>query len=161
MSRRYRECSIKRPRRTREDMIAIKDATKGVLRDDHPQTVRQVFYQLVTRGVIEKTEKDYQNVVIRLLTEMRETGDVPFEWIVDSTSGIFSLATAGRCPRVGERSARSAWPAPRRRASFRCGRFRARRQRRARGIARRGRSKSRLGTSKSAPFFSDRAVSSR
>jgi hypothetical protein len=34
-------------------------------------TVRQVFYQLVVRNVIEKTEEQYQRTVIRLLTEMR------------------------------------------------------------------------------------------
>ena len=32
----------------------------GILAADHPQTVRQVFYQLVTRGIIEKTEAEYQ-----------------------------------------------------------------------------------------------------
>ena len=36
-------------------------------------TVRQVFYQLVSRGVIEKTEAQYQGTVIRLMTEMRLT----------------------------------------------------------------------------------------
>jgi hypothetical protein len=35
---------------------------------DHPQTVGQVFYQLVTRGVIENTEAEYQGTMIRLLT---------------------------------------------------------------------------------------------
>ena len=43
---------------------------------DHPQTVRQVAYQLVTRGVIEKTEGEYQRTVIRLLTEMRLDGQI-------------------------------------------------------------------------------------
>ena len=66
-------------------MIVIKEAIKEVLAEDHPQTVRQVFYQLVTRNVIEKTEKSYQNVVIRLLTDMRLSGAVRFEWIIDSS----------------------------------------------------------------------------
>ncbi len=72
-----------RPRRTRDDIVAIKDAIKEVLASDHPQTVRQVFYRLVTQDVIEKTEKDYQQVVIRLLTDMRLSGDIPFSWIID------------------------------------------------------------------------------
>ena len=84
-ARAYRACPIKRPRRTRDDIAAIKDAIKEVLADDHPQTVRQVFYRLVTRQIIEKTEKEYQQTVIRLLTEMRLSCDVPFQWIIDSS----------------------------------------------------------------------------
>ena len=48
-------------------------------------TVRQVFYQLVVRGVIEKTEDQYQGTVIRLLTEMRMAGSIRFDWIVDES----------------------------------------------------------------------------
>jgi hypothetical protein len=35
-------CSIKRPRRTKDDIDTIKAAIKEVLKEDHPQTVRQV-----------------------------------------------------------------------------------------------------------------------
>ncbi len=83
--RTYPACPIKRSRRTRDDITTIKDAIKEVLANDHPQTVRQVFYQLVTRDMIEKTEKEYQQVVIRLLTDLRLSGAVPFRWIVDSS----------------------------------------------------------------------------
>jgi hypothetical protein len=58
----YRACSTKR--RTKSDIAAIRTAIRDVLKHDHPQTVRQVFYQLVTRNVIEKTEKEYQGTVI-------------------------------------------------------------------------------------------------
>ena len=86
MTRRvYRACPIKRSRRTKDDIDAIKTAIREVLKNDHPQTVRQVFYQLVTRNVVEKTEKDYQQVVIRLLTDMRLAGEISFDWIVDSS----------------------------------------------------------------------------
>jgi hypothetical protein len=34
-------------------------------------TVRQVFYQMVSRGLIEKTEREYEGTVVRLLAEMR------------------------------------------------------------------------------------------
>src|SRR5262249_49774352 len=37
------------------------------------------------REVIEKTEEDYRNVVIRLLTDMRMSGDIPFPYIVDES----------------------------------------------------------------------------
>jgi hypothetical protein len=83
--RTYRACSIKRPRRTKAQVEAIRAAILAVLEADHPQTVRQVFYQLVTRGVIEKSEKEYQQVVIRLLTEMRLEDQVEWDWIIDTS----------------------------------------------------------------------------
>jgi hypothetical protein len=81
----YEACSIKRARRTKEEIEAIRAAIKNVLDADHPQTVRQVFYQLVVRGVIEKTENEYQTTVIRLLTDMRLAGEISFERIIDSS----------------------------------------------------------------------------
>jgi hypothetical protein len=75
----------KRLRRTKAKMQSIRDAIKTVLTADNPMTVRQVFYQLVVRGVIDKTEMDYQCVVIRFLTDMRMAGEIPFSWIVDES----------------------------------------------------------------------------
>jgi hypothetical protein len=81
----YRACPIKRFRRTKADIDKIKSAIRSVLKADHPMTVRQVFYQLVVRGTIEKTEEEYQGTVIRLLTEMRIEDELPFDWIVDES----------------------------------------------------------------------------
>jgi len=81
----YRACSTKRFRRTKADIDEIKNVIRAVLKADHPMTVRQVFYQLVVRSAIEKTEEDYQQTVIRLLTEMRLEGKIPFDWLVDES----------------------------------------------------------------------------
>jgi len=81
----YRACSIKRFRRTKAEIDKIKNAIRAVLKADHPMTVRQVFYQLVVRGTIEKTEEEYQQTVIRLLTDMRMRGKIPFDWLVDES----------------------------------------------------------------------------
>jgi hypothetical protein len=81
----YRACSIKRSRRTGDKIAEIRAAIRQVLEADQPQTVRQVFYQLVARGTIEKTEKEYQGTVIRLLSEIRLDGDIPWAWIVDES----------------------------------------------------------------------------
>jgi hypothetical protein len=75
----------KRPRRSKHDIASICAAIKAVLEADNPMTVRQVFYQLVVREVIEKTEQAYQGTVIRLLTDMRMSGSIPFAWIVDES----------------------------------------------------------------------------
>jgi hypothetical protein len=81
----YRACSIKRDRRTKAEVQTIREAINSILKADHPQTVRQVFYQLVARGVIEKTEAQYQGTVIRLLGEMRLDGRIPWDWIIDES----------------------------------------------------------------------------
>src|SRR5262249_17894436 len=44
-----------------------------------------VFYQLVSQGVIAKTEAEYKATVVRLLAVMRREGEVPFGWIADNT----------------------------------------------------------------------------
>jgi hypothetical protein len=76
---------IKRARRTQAAVQAIRDAIYEVVADQQPMTVRQVFYQLVTRRVIDKTEREYKSTVCRLLTDMRRDGDLPFDWIADNT----------------------------------------------------------------------------
>jgi len=48
-------------------------------------TVRQVFYQMVARGFIAKTENEYHTVVCRLLTKLRLNGTIPFGYIADNT----------------------------------------------------------------------------
>src|ERR1700731_2510418 len=81
----YVASDIKRFRRTKDAITSIKNAISDILEKDNPQTVRQVFYALTVRGVIKKDEIEYQRTVIRLLTEMREAGKIPFEWITDNT----------------------------------------------------------------------------
>jgi hypothetical protein len=84
----YRACSTSRSRRTKADINAIRTAIRDVIEDDPPMTVRQVFYQLVARGVIEKTEEQYQGTVIRLMTEMRLDGSLPYSWVVDESRRV-------------------------------------------------------------------------
>jgi hypothetical protein len=81
----YVASNIKRDRRTKEDIRSIKDAIIDILSKDNPQTVRQVFYALTVRGVIRKEEIEYQRTAVRLLTDMREREEIPFEWIADNT----------------------------------------------------------------------------
>lgn len=56
-------------------------------------TVRQVFYQAVSKGVIDKLESEYNNVVVRLLTQMRREGSLPYGWIADNTRWMRKPAT--------------------------------------------------------------------
>jgi hypothetical protein len=81
----YRPKPIKRNRRKRVEVNRIKQEIISLLEADNPQTVRQVYYALTVRGLIGKTETEYKQTVVRLLTDMRERGEVPFEWIADNT----------------------------------------------------------------------------
>jgi hypothetical protein len=81
----YRSSSIKRGRRTKKEIEVLQELLEMVLKEEHPMTVRQVFYQMVSRGYIEKTENQYKNVVVRLLSKMRIEGQIPFGWVADST----------------------------------------------------------------------------
>ena len=71
--------------RTKADIVAIRAAINEILTADHPQTVRQVFYRLVVRGLVQKTEVEYSQTVSRLLTEMRLAGELEWSWIVDNS----------------------------------------------------------------------------
>lgn len=72
-------------RRSGAEIAQIRASIRQVLEDDNPMTVRQVFYRLVSAGVIAKTEAEYKQTVIRLLTEMRRAREIPFGWIADNT----------------------------------------------------------------------------
>lgn len=74
-----------RRRRTAAEIEGIREAIWDVVFADSPVTVRQVFYRLVSGGAIAKTELEYKQTVCRLLTEMRLSGDIPFQWIADNT----------------------------------------------------------------------------
>ena len=81
----YRASPIKRRRRTRAEIDDIKSTIYETVLTERPMTVRQVFYRLVSAGKIDKTEGEYNSTVVRLLSEMRLSGYLPFDWIADNT----------------------------------------------------------------------------
>ncbi len=83
-NRTYGACPIKRDRRTKAAIEAIKGEIVDVLAQYRPATVRQTYYQLVARQVIDKTEAEYKTVC-RLLKVMRRDGAVPYSWLADYT----------------------------------------------------------------------------
>ena len=62
--------------------VELLDAAVAVLAEYHPMTVRQVYYQLVSRQVIENCRSRYQ-AVSNLLVDARKDGVIPWEWIED------------------------------------------------------------------------------
>jgi hypothetical protein len=58
-----------------------------VLRADHPQSVRHVFYRLTDPRLpepVEKSERGYRHVQHRIVT-LRRDGALPYGWITDAT----------------------------------------------------------------------------
>ena len=71
-------------RRSRTEMEEYRADISAVLEEIQPATVRQLYYQLVSRGVIPKTEAAYKDLV-RNLTLMRRAKEIPFRWLADNT----------------------------------------------------------------------------
>jgi hypothetical protein len=64
---------------------ALIAAAKAYLAEAHPTTVRGVCYYLFTRGVIASMSKNETGKVSKQLTDAREAGAIPWEWVVDET----------------------------------------------------------------------------
>lgn len=72
-------------RRTPQQMDRLKYLLYEIVEEFQPMTVRQVFYQMVSRGAVEKTEAEYNTTVGRLLVQMRKSGEMPYRWIADNS----------------------------------------------------------------------------
>jgi hypothetical protein len=81
----YRSSPIKRRRRTKAEVGALKAALYDLVADERPMTVRQVFYRAVAAGLVAKTEAEYKATICRLLGDMRRRDELPFEWLADNT----------------------------------------------------------------------------
>lgn len=75
-------------RRGKKEIARIQVAIYNLLKNENPMTVRQVFYRLVSTGIIKKTEAEYKSTVVRLLGNMRKGGIIPYFWISDNTRWV-------------------------------------------------------------------------
>lgn len=73
----------KRGRGKAKASLELLDAAYDFLLDAHPTTVRGVCYRLFVDGVIDSMRTSNTKRVSRLLTDAREEGMIPWEWIVD------------------------------------------------------------------------------
>jgi len=81
-----------RQRRSSTEIQEIKSLAYQIAERYRPVSVRQVFYQLVSRDVIPKTQNEYRKVS-SYLTQMRRVGELPYEWIADVTRWVRRPAT--------------------------------------------------------------------
>ncbi len=70
------------PRRRRQKTIQIVETAYAVLCEHRPMTVRQIYYQLVARHIVENKRSQYQ-AVSNALRDARKFGEIPWAWIED------------------------------------------------------------------------------
>jgi hypothetical protein len=93
----YGARTIKRARRTNAQVEQLERQILDVLEEDHPQSIRHVFYRMTNPRLaepVDKTERGYRAVQNRLKL-MRRAGTVPYGWISDSTRRGYHTATYG------------------------------------------------------------------
>jgi hypothetical protein len=73
--------------RSRKTLEQI-EACHEILAEIQPAAVRAVCYRLFALGLIASMKKVETNKVSRLLTQAREDGEIPWEWIVDETREV-------------------------------------------------------------------------
>lgn len=83
----YGPSPINRNRRTQAELALIDDEMFRIVADDHPMTLRGLFYRLAGSGMVDKTDAEYKNVG-RYLLKARRDGRIPYGWISDSTRWI-------------------------------------------------------------------------
>jgi hypothetical protein len=80
----YGSSTVKRTRRTNAELAEVDDAIVQAVVDEHPVTLRGVYYRAVAAGAVDKTEAGYR-LVGRQLLKLRRGGRVPYGWITDGT----------------------------------------------------------------------------
>lgn len=75
--------------KTRDLWLAIKQEFEE---QSPPMTVRQMFYRMSVKHMVDKTENGYRQVQ-RALAEMRRAGAIPYHWLSDNTRWVRKAQT--------------------------------------------------------------------
>jgi hypothetical protein len=93
-----RPSPLKRRRRTKAQVEQLNHQIVEVLREDHPQSIRHVFYRMTDPRLpepVEKSDQGYRQVQERLVNLRRENV-IPYHWIADmSRRGHFVPTFSG------------------------------------------------------------------
>lgn len=92
MTELYGSSSVKRSRRTQDELAVVDAAILAAVATEHPVTLRGVYYRVVSAGAVEKTELGYR-LVGRQLLKLRRAGTIPYHWITDGTRWITKPTT--------------------------------------------------------------------
>jgi len=61
-------------RRNRATILELRQAITEIVEEHRPLTVRHLFHLMVAAALISKTEREYKQVVIRLVSQMPRIG---------------------------------------------------------------------------------------
>lgn len=88
----YRAGTLKRIRRSLAEIYQLDQQIENVLKEDHPQSVRHVFYRMTDPRLpepVEKSDRGYRHVQARCVA-LRRSGRIPYDWFADlSRRGYF------------------------------------------------------------------------
>lgn len=73
--------------------LALIAASRTILEEIQPASIRAVCYRLFVLKLIPSMAKNHTNAVGRLLVGAREDGVIPWEWIVDETRAAERIST--------------------------------------------------------------------
>jgi len=76
-------------------------AAVAILKAESPMTIRQLFYRLVSQGLIPNDRKSYQNVS-RVMTKPRDDGRCSFDAIVDRSRPSYTPSVWKDASKYGE-----------------------------------------------------------
>ncbi len=94
----YGASTVKKQRRTFAQLEQLDKQIIEVLRADHPQSVRHVFYRMTDPRLpepVEKSDRGYRHVQSRCVN-LRRSGAIPYSWFADlSRRGYFTNTFSG------------------------------------------------------------------
>ena len=79
--------TIKRRRRTNAEVGELDSQIMAVLIEDHPLSIRHVFYRMTDPRLpesVEKSERGYRHIQDRMV-KLRRAGRLPYSWVTDAT----------------------------------------------------------------------------
>ncbi len=89
----YRSSSIKRKRRTKQELQAILDACRSIIAEEKGTiTIRHLFYRLVALKLLEKTEREYDKLSGYLM-KWRRSREIPWTAFADNTRWYYGGRT--------------------------------------------------------------------
>ena len=90
----YPTCSIKRVRRTKDNLQEILTACQSIIQEEGTVSLRHLFYRVVSVGLIEKTEPEYRKLSGYTM-QWRRDGSIQWSSFVDSTRWYHGVQTFG------------------------------------------------------------------
>jgi hypothetical protein len=99
--------TIKRGRRTKAEVVELREALHEIVMDNEPVTVRGVFYLASSAGLVPKDDTKGYRPVQRELLKMRREGIIPWGYITDGSRTVYGLNRYGSLESYARQVARN------------------------------------------------------